>query len=344
MEERKLEALCWTLDAVANLDVFGKGIIGPLYKAALAAQGGPITLKAARALVNRITPRRAVILATGFPERAWIARPIAETDGPPGAATLAKALHLALKALPVIAIDEPFVPLMKATCIGAGLVPIDLCHFDDLRREGGFRGVFVLGVPLQRAAAHAFWDDLLVRVEPAAMIAIERPGANPRGVYHQVGGHAIPDDAVADMDYAFTQAESREILTIGVGDGGNEIGMGLIAEEVRRIIPPARTCGCPCGGGSAAATSTDVLLTATVSNWGATALEGALALVTEEAAVLHDVDVDRRVLEACVAAGGIDGGVSYGTELAVDDVPWTGYRAIVELVNDVVSRALAQRS
>jgi hypothetical protein len=342
IDETKLHNLCRALDAIANLDVFGKNVIPRLHEAALRAQEGPLTLRGARLLADSIAPRDAVFLATGFPERAWIARPIAETDGPPGAATLARGLHLALGALPVVLIDEPFVPLMEATCRGAGMVTIDLRHFENVRREGGYQAVFVVGVPLSREEGRGRLDELLERLRPSACIAIERPGHNEHGVYHQVGGQRIPDDAVADMDHLFQQARQRSIPTLGIGDGGNEIGMGVIGADLADILPVTRKCQCPCGGGSAAVSSTDLLLTGTCSNWAATALEGALALVTGNRHALHSLDIDRRTLATCCAAGGIDGGVNYNTDLAVDDIPWAGYRAVVELCRDIVDRVLGR--
>jgi len=342
LDETRLKNLCNALDAVANLDVYGKDVITRLYRAAIAAQGGPLSLLAARSLVAKVKPRDAVIVATGFPERAWIARPIVETDGPPGAATFARALYSALGALPVILIDEPFVPVMEATCRGAGMVTIDIEYFENVKREGGFQAAFVVGVPLERDAAHAMLDALFARLQPSALVAIERPAQNELGVYHQVGGQRIPDDAVADMDHVFNRARASGTLTIGIGDGGNEIGMGVIGADLAAILPVTRKCQCPCGGGSAAATKTDILLTATCSNWGATALAGALALLTGNLNALQTTEIDRRTLEACSNAGGIDGGVNYNTDLAVDDIPWSGYRTAVDACRDIVDRALGR--
>ena len=341
--EQKLKNLCLALDAVANLDVYGKNVIPRLYKSAVAAQGGAsLSLLGARKLLDHVKARDAVIIATGFPERAWIARPIAETDGPPGAATLARSLYVALDALPVILIDEPFVPMMEATCRGAGMVPIDLRYFENVKREGGFQAVFVVGVPLVRAEAHRLLYALLDRLRPTAVVAVERPGQNERGVHHQVGGQRIPDDAVADMDHIFGRARSAGIATLGVGDGGNEIGMGVVSADLSEILPVTRKCQCPCGGGSAACTPTDVLLTGTCSNWAVTALQGALALVTGNRHALHTTEIDRRTLEACSLAGGIDGGVNYNTDAAVDDIPWAGYRVVIDACRDIVDRALGR--
>ena len=343
MTEQKLQYLCRALDVVANLDVYGKNVIPRLHQSAIAAQaGGPLSLLGARALVEKVQHRDAVVICTGFPERAWIARPIVETDGPPAAATFARSLFTALGALPIILIDEPFVPVMEATCRGAGMVPIDLKYFENVKREGGFQAVFVVGVPLARDKAHKLHDDLLERLCPSAVVAIERPGQNEFGVYHQVGGERIPDDAVADMDYIFKKASGLNILTVGVGDGGNEIGMGVLGGELGTILPVTQKCRCPCGGGSAAVTRTDVLITGTCSNWAVTALEGAIALVTGNRHALHTNSVDWRTLSACSAAGGIDGGVNYNTDPAVDDIPWPGYRAAVDLCRDIVDRALGR--
>jgi hypothetical protein len=342
IDEQKLVSLCYALDAVGNLDVYGKNVIPRLYDAATRRQGGPLTLLGARKLLSAVKPRDAVLIATGFPERAWIARPIVETDGPPAAATLARSLYTAAGALPVILIDEPFVPVMEATCRGAGMVTIDLKYFDNVKREGGYQAVFVVGVPLDRREAHEVQDSLLDRLRPSAMVAIERPGHNEHGVYHQVGGQRIPDDAVADMDHLFKRGAASRIVTLGIGDGGNEIGMGAIGADLGAILPVTRKCQCPCGGGSAAVTSTDVLITGTCSNWAVTALEAALALVSGNRHALHTTEVDLRTLNACSAAGAIDGGVNYNTDLSVDDIPWSGYRAAVDLCRDIVDRALGR--
>jgi len=330
------------LDAVANLDVYGKDVITRLYRSAVETQGGPLSLLAARQLMGAVKPRDTVILATGFPERAWIARPIVETDGPPGAATLARSLFTAFAAIPIILIDEPFVPVMEATCRGAGMVPIKLEYFENVKREGGYQAVFVVGVPLSRGKAQRLSDELLERLQPSALIAIERPGQNEFGVYHQVGGQRIPDDAVADMDYIFTKARKTGIFTAGVGDGGNEIGMGVIGRDLASILPVTQKCKCPCGGGSAATTTVDVLLTGTCSNWAVTALEGAIALTTSKRHALHTTDLDWRTLNACSSAGAIDGGVNYNTDPAVDDIPWSGYRAVIDVCRDIVDRALGR--
>lgn len=221
------------------------------------------------------------------------------------------------------------------------MVPLDFRYWENVHREGGFQAAFVVGVPTDRVAGSKFCDDILETVRPSVAIAIERPGMNEKGVYHQVWGQAIPDDAVADLDCLFRVCKERGIPTIGIGDGGNEIGMGVIRGELQKIRPVMKKCSCPCGAGSAAVTETDVLVTGTVSNWGATTIQAALALLTGREASVHDPTLDERIIKACNAAGGVNGGIGgFGTEPAVDGVPLPEYSAVTALAQYVVKRAL----
>ena len=66
-------------------------------------------------------------------------------------------------------------------------------------------------------------------------------------------------------------------MTGAVGDGGNEIGFGLIRRELADEHPYAKECGCPCGYGIIDATVVDFLFPAAVSNWGGYAIAVAVA-------------------------------------------------------------------
>ena len=61
-----------------------------------------------------------------------------------------------------------------------------------------------------------------------------------------------------------------EIVTIGIGDGGNEIGMGKVLERVAVNVKHGSEIGCT--------VSCDYLITAGVSNWGGYALAKAIYL------------------------------------------------------------------
>lgn len=97
-------------------------------------------------------------------------------------------------------------------------------------------------------------------------VAIERAGRASDGSYRTMRG--IPMDAlVAPLDELLTRgcACSGAGLPVwrtstGIGDGGNECGMGSVYEAVKAFIPRGPEIGCvvPC----------DSLLTVGVSNWG----------------------------------------------------------------------------
>jgi hypothetical protein len=101
---------------------------------------------------------------------------------------------------------------------------------------------------------------------------------------------------------------------VGSANGGSELGVGVILQDLVSFSPKAGDCGCPCHGGVAAATAADFLV---VSNWGATGIIAALAAIHEDPVTLPEPELEARSIEACAAAGGV-GGAFEGAELAVD--------------------------
>lgn len=78
-----------------------------------------MTLHAAAGLQKHVTPKNTVIITTGVYLPQYI--PKGETDGPPGAASLARALDIAFNARSIILCEEQVVEAMRATCTGIGL-------------------------------------------------------------------------------------------------------------------------------------------------------------------------------------------------------------------------------
>eukprot|EP00952_Eustigmatos_sp_NYUAD-ZCMA_P005446 23797-Eustigmatos_ZCMA.PRE.1 len=63
--------------------------------------------------------------------------------------------------------------------------------------------------------------------------------------------------------------------SIGIGDGGNELGMGKVIDLIyESCIPDAERIGC--------VVPTNYLIVASVSNWGGYALAAAIALVAAQ--------------------------------------------------------------
>jgi hypothetical protein len=300
------------------------------YEAARAKGGGePLTLKAARLLNERVKKDDTVLLLSGFVILNWN-RP--ETDGPIGVAALARSLDLALGAVPVILTEDILVNNLAKTTEAAGMIVCD--NEEELRRGGRGRKALVMGFPIDHEEAKIQAIEILDRLNPKAVIAVERPGWNEKQVHHSGMGYNI-SDVTAKLDYLFLEAQKRGILTIGVGDLGNEMGMGYVEEEVKTGIPNGATCLCGCGGGIACHVSADVGLICNISNWGAYGICACLAALAGEEEVLHDGKLEKRMISACVDAGALDP-VSGMLIPRVDGEPDTINAYIVEMLNGIV--------
>ena len=235
--------------------------------------------RAASALLG--LERGSVLIATGF----YIAG-FAETDGPPGAFFLSKALNV-----------------LGFQCT---IVTDEFCR-------GFFDGVAVEIVPLTISPADC--AALLNQYTPKALIAIERCGVNSRGDYANMRGESIAE-YTARLDLLFDEGRRRGIPTFGIGDGGNEIGMG----NFREII--ARECNLfPC------VTEVDYPIIATVSNWGGYGLCACLEKLSGKA-VMPAYDEIRDYLSEIVALGSVDG-VTRQHTLTVDGFPPETERALL---------------
>jgi hypothetical protein len=93
----------------------------------------------------------------------------------------------------------------------------------------------------------------LTAFRPDAVISIERPGKAADGGYYNMRGESISAHT-ACFDNFMNLSQCR---TIAIGDGGNEIGMGKVADALEdlNIVPSTTSC--------------DELVVADVSNWGA---------------------------------------------------------------------------
>ena len=143
--------------------------------------------------------------------------------------------------------------------------------------------------------------------EPKVLISKEAPGANEKGEYHNATGLNMTE-LEAKMDGLFDAVKEKKIPTFAIGDLGNEIGMGAIGPHIIRYIPYAGKgkCNCECKGGILARTSADYLITATVSDWGVYALICAIAYLKKDIGIMHDEDMEERVLRECARSGMVD--------------------------------------
>lgn len=194
-------------------------------------------------------------------------------------------------------------------------------------------------VPIDDAGSKKKCKELLDRYHPKAMIAIERLAPNRKGIIHGATGLSY-HDVHAKTQYLFEAAPDRKIKTIGIGDMGNETGFGMIIDDVLKIAPFGAKCQCGCGMGMATVTPTDVLVSAAISNWGAYGISAGLAAILKRPELLQDPNTQRRMLEACVMAGAVDG-LHASMILSDDGVPEPSHQSLVQLLHAIVDVGLS---
>ena len=156
------------------------------------------------------------------------------------------------------------------------------------------------------------------------IIAVETPGRATDGKYYSMSGLEITRET---FDWTVEQARELGIPTIGIGDGGNEVGMGKIHELVRKYIPHGERIG--------STVETDKLVLAAVSNWGAYGLIGEAALMEGELRnVLEGID-ESKILKSLTTKGIIDG-VTKKKEETVDGISLSIHTEILRLLRKVI--------
>lgn len=310
-----------------------RNITKELYEAARALQGEPLTYLAARELLERVGPRDSVVICAGFFDPPSM---IDEADGPLGAALLARSLCVALDATPVVLTEVANMGRMAELLRAAGVDVVDL----ELARATPFKAS-VMPLPIEPGRAAVVMRRLFDLAEPAAVVTIEKPSPNAEGAYHTGVGLNVTS-LVGKVSYLVDEARRRGVPSIGLGDGGNEVGMGRILAACREILPTGADCGCPCGGGIAAATETDILVVGAVANWASYGIEACLAAALEMPEALHSLAEERRVTEAAARAGLIDPttGLANGW---VDGTPPICSESMLELMRQMVELRLTRR-
>lgn len=146
------------------------------------------------------------------------------------------------------------------------------------------------------------------------VIYIERVGPNERGGYCTMRGKDL-GPSLAPLELL-----SEGIPSIGVGDGGNEVGMGRVKELVKQHIP--------LGGDIACDISTTYLLICGIADWGGYILSrGLIPLGEEGSSPLAEERVKERA-ERMVEIGICDG-VLGEAGLTVDGVALAETLAVV---------------
>lgn len=142
---------------------------------------------------------------------------------------------------------------------------------------------------------------------PDGIIFVERLGRAADGRYYNFKKHDI-SEWTAPLDALADEAAGLGIHTIGIGDGGNEAGMGNFYAELCALLPDYAAC--------LSVVRAEFALTADVSNWGAYALAEALSFVWGVRRGIEPGE-ETKMLEAAARAGAADG-ISGRCETSVD--------------------------
>lgn len=288
------------LDTLMNLDPRGYGVCRILYAGSRKATGEPLTMHAAQTLVDAVKPGDLVYILTGF---VLLPHKVPEMDGMVSSMLLARALVLAFDAKPIIVCPADCVQAVKNCAAVVGLhIYEDIAAVRELPMS---MGVVSFTKDASHAAAAA--DALLAQGMPAAVVSIEAPGANDAGVYHNAGGMDV-SVLEAKTDALWAKLRELGVPSVAIGDLGNEIGMGKIADHIRSFVPFTAhgECSCGCKGGILAQSTADSIITATCSDWGCYGLMAALAYLLRNIDILHTEEMKAEVMRAASRSGLID--------------------------------------
>ena len=134
------------------------------------------------------------------------------------------------------------------------------------------------------------------------MVVIERCGVNAKGRYLFDGHSATRGDfATRAWDVTDRTAKLDFLMdnhphTVGIGDGGNEMGTGNLEQWTREILPT----------GEPSITRSTWPVIASVSNWGAYGLVAALSLQTKRN-LLPTIDAAKAFIRLIVDRGAVGG-------------------------------------
>jgi hypothetical protein len=330
-----VQAMAERIDRLINVDFGGRGIEN-LYQAARSAAAEPLSLGAARELAG-LQRGSTVIVTTGSASRAWISSGVVESDGPAGTAAVARALSLGLDVIPVVVAEAELLGQLAGIFTAAGMCPLTLAEAKRSALPGGRLSVVVMApYPVEDGEARAHAEEMLSELQPSLLFAAERPGFSSSGVYHNARGVDY-GAGKARVDYLFQAANRRGLPTIGVGDGGNEIGMGAVAEAVRLHVPFGDRCLCGCGAGIGAVTPADHLVTAAVSNWGCYAIAAGLAVLLDNPELVHTAEMEENLLRRGVELGLINSPQGR-VDPNVDAIPLAVHKAMVTLMAELAAR------
>jgi hypothetical protein len=343
------------LEALIRRDPGGRGV------ASFCVEGRPLAENQLRRAAESLAEHgQRVAVVTGFcvfDGERWTA----ETDGPPGALYLARALICLGLEVSVLG-DAYCTPLLQAGCDAWGLPP-GIVHEFPFEPGGPEAPNRQSNDPLASPTSLAWAADFLASAAGKRLshvVAIERCGPShtltslekqPRDgpvPYDEFESEVPPDHRnrchnmrgvditahTAKTHLLFEKAREAGVHTIGLADGGNELGMGSVAwETLRQAIRQG-----PAGRVACRIAADDVLL-AGVSNWAGYALASAVCVLRGRRDLLAPWDAAdlKKLIQAMVDHGGAVDGVTRRHEASVDGLPLEDYLAVLTAMRSLAN-------
>ena len=249
-------------------------------------------MEAARFIYDR--PGTAFIV-TGFYE---VVPHTIETDGPPGALAVGRAMQ-GMDRKVVYVSDRHTIPFLEPEAGGANVVEFPITNAEDSRE---------------------FAVKLLEQYRPSVVIAVERCSVTETGKHLNTPRQDIAAYN-AYTDFLFTEHPD----TVGVGDGGNEIGMGKLASVIPNYPPLPK---------DPAVTATTHLVVTSVSNWGGYGLAAALSVIAGKN-LLPTREEEANLIKRMVDRGAVDGNL-LTTVYSVDGYTLEENLNILDQLHEVV--------
>jgi hypothetical protein len=306
------ESKIWDLERLIHVDPGNRGLKG-IWEELEALHRFPSLYNLGYSASTLYSGCKKALVATGFIIPS-VQKP--ETDGPPGALAICRALHFLGREVSLITAPGN-APLLRALLayesekFGYTIPLIEAPLLKDVENK-------------QEWAKEALSDY-------DHLISIEILGAASDGGYYNMRGIEVsefnsPIDVLWDL-----ALQDGLVKTTSIGDGGNEIGMGNLHDLVARHVPKGQITGCK--------VKCNFLITAGVSNWGGYALACALYLLEEEKQkadgqsaderMLPNEKVESELLNLMLANGGVDG-PTCAVERKVDSFDFEYHAELIE--------------
>ena len=282
---------------------------------------------------------KSAIILTGFPCLIQNQCP-QETDGPLGCMALARTLALLNKKVTIVT-DSSCIDAVRHCANGAGILKLRTLYTIQIEN---FSAVGNNDMKMNDIDERRLQE---LKSSHDCVIAIERAGPNKDRRYLTMSKKDM-NHLLAPLESLFLDNNSKIVnkpITIGIGDGGNEVGMGSVYEEVRtsKKIPNSDSIACT--------TPADYLLACSVSNWGGYALAGSLTLlsaslddtISSDEDLLYHVNKcypsnleETETIRVLTQQGGACDGVTGKNEMTVDGFSWRKNLEVLSEIRNII--------